>query len=296
VSALVCRRTGTGEEGAMRLPLVRTPDEEAALSWYTLAAVIIRPPMEVLTARDWSGGEHLGAPGQGRIVAVNHISWFDPFAVAHFVNDHGRSPRLLAKAGVFDVPVGGAILRGVRQIPVERGADDASRALDAAIAAVRNGECVVVYPEGTITRDPDLWPMTGKTGAARIALATGAPVVPVAQWGAHEVMRPYRLEARLLPRRTMRFRAGPPVDLTDLAGARRSAAAAIAATNRIMGAITAQLAELRDEPPPDGRWDRRAGARVAAGPTDLQAARALWRRQQRERSKAAGSADGAARP
>jgi 1-acyl-sn-glycerol-3-phosphate acyltransferase len=264
----------------MRVPLVSTPDAEPVLSWYTVAATILRPPMELFTKRDWQGGEHLGAPGQGIVVAVNHISWFDPFAVAHFVNDAGRSPRLLAKASLFDVPVGGAILRGVRQIPVTRDDGSAAGALEEAVAAVRGGECVVVYPEGTITRDPELWPMTGRTGAARIALATGCPLVPVAQWGAHEVMRPYRTEARLLPRKTMRLRAGRPIDLADLAGEPSSAAAVLAATNRLMAAITAELAALRGEAPPAQPWDRRAGRRVPAGPVDLATAQQEVRRRQ----------------
>ena len=82
-------------------------------------------------------------------------------------------------------------MRSAEQIPVYRMTTDASQAFDAAVEAVQEGECVVVYPEGTITRQPDLWPMTGKTGAARIALAAGVPVVPVAQWGAHQILAPY---------------------------------------------------------------------------------------------------------
>ena len=88
--------------------------------------------------------------------------------------DHGRLPRYLAKAGLFKNKFLGFFLRSAGQIPVDRRRKNAAGAFDAAVAAVRDGECVVVYPEGTITRDPDLWPMVGKSGAARIALATGA--------------------------------------------------------------------------------------------------------------------------
>ena len=153
--------------------------------WYRLAIVLLRWPLLLLTRRDWHGAEQLRAEvagdgsQQGVIVCPNHISWFDPLQTAHFLYDNGRPPRYLGKEAVFRIPVVGRIIRGAGQIPVYRETVDA-----AAVACARRwrrstrGECVVVYPEGTITRDPDLWPMTGKTGAARIALATGAPVIP----------------------------------------------------------------------------------------------------------------------
>ena len=110
------------------------------------------------------------------------------------------------------------MLRGAGQIPVYRESADASRAFSAAVAAVRDGECVAFYPEATLTRDPDQWPMVGKTGAARVALETGAPVIPVAQWGPQELLAPYAKKPDLFPRKTMHVRAGPPVDLSDFAG------------------------------------------------------------------------------
>ena len=106
--------------------------------------------------------------------------------------------------------------RAAGQIPVERLSRSAVGAFDAAVAAVRDGECVVVYPEGTLTRDPDLWPMTGKSGAARIALETGCPVIPVGQWGAQEMLPPYAKKPDLFPRKRIAMKAGDPVDLTDL--------------------------------------------------------------------------------
>ena len=114
----------------------------------------------------------------------------------------------------------GRILRACGQIPVERQSAQSADALLAAVAAVGQGQAVVIYPEGTITRDPDLWPMKGKTGAARIALRTGCPVVPIGQWGAQELM--YGTEIgfpKLLPRKTLRLIAGDPVPLDDLRAA-----------------------------------------------------------------------------
>jgi 1-acyl-sn-glycerol-3-phosphate acyltransferase len=106
--------------------------------------------------------------------------------------------------------------------------------------------------------------MTGKTGAARIALTTGAPVIPVAQWGAQEVIGPYRKEFRILPRKVMRVTAGPPVDLDDLRGRDLDAKTLREATERIVAAITALLEEIRGETAPAERFDLRASRAAAA--------------------------------
>jgi 1-acyl-sn-glycerol-3-phosphate acyltransferase len=251
--------------------LLPRPEGESLVSWYGFGVTVLWPPLQVMTKRDWRGTEHLGQPGEGRILAANHISWFDPFVLCHFINDNGRSVRILAKASLFDVPFGGAVLRGTQQIPVHRNTGDAAAAVDAAVEAVESGECLLLYPEGTITRDPDLWPMTGKTGAARIALRTRKPVIPVAQWGAQEVMGPYQLQARVLPRKTMRVAAGPPVELSDLYGEEPTPEVLEVATNRIMDAITEQLAGLREEDPPRDRWNMKARARERRGPVVLRA-------------------------
>ena len=128
--------------------------------------------------------------GGGFIITPNHMSQFDPLLVAHFVYASGRWPRVLAKASIWKVPFVGFMLRKTLQIPVERGSVEAVKSLDTLIAALQQGGVVVIYPEGTTTREPDLWPMRGKTGAARLALVTGAPVVPMATWGAHRVHDP----------------------------------------------------------------------------------------------------------
>jgi 1-acyl-sn-glycerol-3-phosphate acyltransferase len=136
---------------------------------------------------------------------------------------------------------------------VYRETADASSAVRDALAALAAGDCVVVYPEGTITRDPDLWPMSAKTGAVRLALMSGTPLVPMVQWGAHEVMGPYRKELKLLPRKTMRIRFGAPLDLSDLQGRPVDAATLAVASDRLMDAITAMLAEIRQQEPPATR-------------------------------------------
>jgi len=224
---------------------------------YLLAEVLVRPVMAAVTHGDWRGGENLPV-GAGFVVAVNHISHADPFTVAHYLVNQGVVPRFLGKAGVFEIPVLGSLLRRAGQIPVYRESSHASRAYAAAVDAVRSGEAVVIYPEGTLTSDPDLWPMRGKSGAARIAHETGCLVVPVAQWGSQDLLSPYRKVPRLLPRAWVTVAAGPPVRLTwpsEAAPAAAQAAAVDAATEDIMAAMTMLLQEIRGGTPPARRWD-----------------------------------------
>jgi 1-acyl-sn-glycerol-3-phosphate acyltransferase len=229
-------------------------------------ATVVRRPMMVLTRRDWQGGNNLPASG-GCVVAVNHVSEFDPLPFAHFVYDNGRIPRFLGKAEVFKVPIAGRILASAGQIPVYRLTSDAAQAFSAAVAAVEKGECVIVYPEGTLSRDPGLWPMAGRSGAARIALTTGCPVIPCAQWGPQEVLAPYGRRPRLFPRKLMRVRAGPPVELDDLRGQELTTELLIEATERIMVAITGLLEQIRGEQAPVERFNpRTAGVREIGNP------------------------------
>ncbi|AOT61237.1 MULTISPECIES: lysophospholipid acyltransferase family protein [Streptomyces] len=238
--------------------------------WYRLAAVIAKPPLVVLFKRDWRGMEHI--PGEGGfITAVNHNSYLDPLSYAHFQYNTGRVPRFLAKAGLFKGAFVGTMLRGTGQIPVYRETTNALDAFRAAVAAIERGECVAFYPEGTLTRDPEMWPMAGKTGAARVALLTRVPVIPVAQWGANLAMPPYAKEGklRLFPRKTLTVVAGPPVDLSRFYGDEPTNEVLREATEEIMRAITALLEEIRGEQAPAEPYDHRTARleqrRKAAG-------------------------------
>jgi 1-acyl-sn-glycerol-3-phosphate acyltransferase len=166
-------------------------------------------------------------------------------------------PRYLGKASLFKIPVFGRIITSAGQIPVQRGSSEAAHAFQAAVEAVERGESVIFYPEGTITRDPDMWPMTGKTGAARVALTTGRPVIPVAQWGPQEIYAAYSHKIGLLPRKTIRMKAGPPVDLSAYEGKPLTADLLQKATVTIMQAIAEGLGELRGETPPAELYDPR---------------------------------------
>jgi len=246
---------------------VTVRDLQQPRGWaFSLAVPILKPVLLATTKRTWEGGENIPATG-GCIVVFNHISHADPLTAAHFVYDHGRIPRYLAKSGLFKNKALGFFLRGAGQIPVERLSRNAKGAYDAAVAAVRAGECVVVYPEGTITREPDLWPMTGKTGAARIALASGVPVIPIAQWGANHILAPYAKRPRLFPRKTISMKAGPPVDLDDLRGRPLTPAMLRQATDRIMDDITRLLEDVRGEQAPAERFDPKVhGVREIGNP------------------------------
>ena len=245
---------------------VRKPTQKRG--WAFAACVgIVKPPLLAFTKRRWIDADKLPARG-GCVVVANHISHLDPFTMAHFLYDNGRLVRFLAKAEVFDVPVGGRLVRHAGQIPVYRKSAGVSQAFRAAVQAAREGECVVVYPEGTITRDPDLWPMTGKSGAARIALTAEVPVIPVAQWGVHEILAPYSTRLKLLPRHTVTVKAGDPVDLDDLRGRRISPGSLRLATDRIMDAVTALLADIRQATPPQHRYDPREAAGGQTGDSE----------------------------
>lgn len=220
---------------------------------YRLAVVLVKPAVTLLTRRHWVGVEHIPRTG-GVIVAANHHSDADPFTVAHVLYDAGRLPRFLAKAEVFSIPVAGRLLRGIGQIPVRRHTADAAAALAAAVAAVRAGELVVVYPEGTLTKDPDRWPMRARTGVARLALTTGAPVIPLAQWGTHR-LHDRKDGVHLLRRPLVATRIGAPVDLARFGGQPQTATVLREATDAIMAQIRELLGELRGERPPARVWD-----------------------------------------
>jgi 1-acyl-sn-glycerol-3-phosphate acyltransferase len=227
--------------------------------WFRLAEVLLIPPMLVLIKRRWHGREHIPRSG-GVIVVANHISKIDPITFGHFVHGAGRVPHFLAKVELFEHKALGRVFRGTDMIPVYRGGENAGASVQAAVQALQDGFCIVVYAEATITRDPNLWPMVGKTGAARIALASGAPLIPVAQWGAHRILPPYAKRPSLLPRKTVHVRAGEPVQLADLASREPTPEVLAEATERIMTAITAELEVIRAERAPAVRFDpRKAG-------------------------------------
>lgn len=221
---------------------------------WTVVVGIIKPTLLATTTRRWIDGDKIPATG-GCVVAVNHISQLDPMTLGFFLYEHGRLVRYLTKDALFRTPLIKYIVRGAGQIPVTRMSEGAASAFDAAVEAVQDGECIGVYPEGTITKDPDQWPMRGKTGAARIALATGCPVIPVGQWGVQDLLPAYSLHPHPFPRKTTAYKVGDAVDLDDLRGRPVTAAVLHEATDRIMAAITQLVEDLREEKAPTVRFD-----------------------------------------
>jgi 1-acyl-sn-glycerol-3-phosphate acyltransferase len=217
--------------------------------WYRAAKAVVLPPLKLWFNWRIEGLEHLQGSGPA-LVACNHISYLDPLADAYVVTMAGRRPRFLAKQELFDNPFLGTVLRGAGQIPVSRGTGDPA-ALDAAAAAVRRGESVLIYPEGTVTKNPDFSPMEARTGVARLALETGVQVTPLAIWGAQHV---WQKDGRhsLKFGRPIWLRAGPSFDPFEGFADRGSRESVRAATDRVTGVLTELVNDLRARYPK--RW------------------------------------------
>lgn len=237
--------------------------------WRLFSVIILRPLLRLLMKHRWQGKENFPRTG-GVILAPNHLSYADWPTVALFSDAYGHKyPVFMIKSAIFEVKVLGPLMFKLGQLPVYRGRGDAGLVLKLAEQALRKGACVIVYPEGTASRDPDLWPMVGKTGAARLALTTGAPVIPVAHWGAQDILPYGTSKLHLFPRKTVRMVAGPPVDLSAYQGQRLSASTLRAATADIMADITGLLAKLRLQTPPAVPYDPAIpGGRLSSGRTD----------------------------
>jgi 1-acyl-sn-glycerol-3-phosphate acyltransferase len=217
--------------------------------WRALTVIVLAPLIRTLVRNRWQGRENV--PKTGAVIfAPNHISYADWGTDALFFQANGRYPTFMIKASAFKIKFIGRVLQRAGQLPVHRGRADAALVLKQAEQALRDGAAVIVYPEGTATRDPDLWPMEAKTGVARLALATGAPVIPIAHWGTQDIIRYGSSKVHLFPRKTVRTIAGKPVDLSQWAGKHTSAKALREATTEIMGQVAALLGELRGETPP----------------------------------------------
>ena len=111
------------------------------------------------------------------------------------------------------------------------------------------------YPEGTLTRDENLWPMKAKTGVARLALQTGVAIYPCASWGPERVIPPYGKKIKLFPRTKVSIVVGDPVDLSPWRGRAEDPVAVEAASEKIMDEITHLLEGLRGEKAPAQRFD-----------------------------------------
>lgn len=219
--------------------------------WIRLCVAVLYPLDSSLFRITFRHLDRVPAPPRGVVLAINHLSFVDTIVMARLVWQSGRIPRFMIKSDAFSVPLLGRIFRGAQQIPVYRGTEHAADSLRDAAAALDRGECVVIYPEGTVTRDPAKWPMQGRTGVARLALLRpDVPVVPVGQWGAtasfdlpNKVVRPF-------PRKPLVAQVGEPLDLSGYRDAEPDAETLREITDVVMGAIRDQVAAVRGEPAP----------------------------------------------
>jgi 1-acyl-sn-glycerol-3-phosphate acyltransferase len=218
--------------------------------WIRMCVAILYPLDGLLFRIRWRHLDRMPPPSSGGvIIAINHISMVDTVLMARLVWQTGRIPRFLVKSGAFHTFGLGQVMRGAKQIPVYRGTTDASQSLRDAVSALDQGEAVVFYPEGTITKDPDQWPMQAKTGIARLVLQRpDIPVVPVGQWGAQR--RPSMPWWRKIGRRDAFGSVGEPLDLSRYRGKEPSAETLREITDVIMEAVRVQVVAVRGEPAP----------------------------------------------
>lgn len=241
---------------ASQSPRRRWSAEKTKPSVFWLAAAVVIPATGLIAKIEISGAENLPLTGP-YVLAPNHYSEFDPVIVAVATWRMGRAPRFMAKESLFRVPVLGWLLRATGMVPVARtsSASAAKQSIAQAEDLVTHGRGVIVYPEGSLTREPDLWPMRGKTGAVRLALEGGIPVIPMATWGVQGILPRYGKLSLWPLRKRVRVKVGPAVALDAYRAAGVGATNLAAATDVVMADIAALLGELRDEPAPAERWN-----------------------------------------
>ncbi|MEN0084308.1 MAG: lysophospholipid acyltransferase family protein [Leifsonia sp.] len=236
-------------------PVKKQRSEKSRPSVFWVLAALVIPVGSLLARFRVVDADKLPRTG-AFILTPNHYSEIDPVMMGMVSWELGRLPRFLAKESLFKVPVLGWFLRRSGQVPVARGGSARGAApLDAARKIAEEGRIVIIYPEGSLTRDPDMWPMRGKTGAARMALETGLPVIPIAHWGTQQVMARYSKKISWFPRKTIDVKVGDPVDLSAFRDRPLDNTTLTEATGVIMDAITRLLEDLRGEKAPAERWD-----------------------------------------
>ncbi|WP_231988292.1 lysophospholipid acyltransferase family protein [Nakamurella panacisegetis] len=241
----------------------RGPVFETANKWIRLCEIVMFPLTRMLGRPSFEGLEHIAVPGPVLVVG-NHISELDPVYTAVYLRKSGRIPHIMAKASLWKVPVVGRILTGTEMIPVERGGGQGQVGLQAAIDSLQAGRVVLIYPDGTCSRDPDHWPMKPRPGVAAMALAGDFPVVPVVHWGTQEVLPYLGKGFHPFPRKKIRIVAGPPIDLSAFRGQAVDARLIRDVSYVIQGAVRDLLAQVRGVPAPKDFYDQKKAERLRA--------------------------------
>ena len=250
--------------------MARSPVHEKGNAWLTFCQVVMYPLAFLLGRKRIQGLEKIQVKG-GYLLVANHVSHLDPLYDSVVVRKAGRVPRFLAKASLWKVPVLGRALAASDQIPVERGGAGAGQAsLELATDALRRGRVVLIYPEGTVTRDPDRWPMKPRAGIGALALAGDFPVIPMAHWGTNQVYDSYSpgRKLHLLPRKDIHLVFGDPIDLTELRARPVDARSTRDASLLIMTVVRGMVAEIRGETPPTEFFDQKKAERLAKRAAD----------------------------
>lgn len=217
--------------------------------WYRFTELTLRPIIALWFNWRFEGTENIPSEGP-LLVASNHISYLDPLAHGYMLVKSGRRPRFLAKNELYGNLVMRSLLHGTGQIPVERGSGSHAP-VEAASRALKEGEAVIVYPEGTVTTTADFSPMRGKTGIARLSLASDVPVLPIAVWGSQHVWQ--RDGARSLTfGRPIWVKAGPPMDFSQFEGQEDDPQTLRKVTDTVMDELTRLVNDLRSRYPK--RW------------------------------------------
>jgi 1-acyl-sn-glycerol-3-phosphate acyltransferase len=246
------------------LPMPKINSSERHFVLALVAAVLI-PIVRLLFRVEPKGIEKLPRHGSYILVA-NHVTNMDALAMAYLVYVQlKRAPHFLAKEGLFRVPVIGAILRAAGQIPVYRSGHRNDTPLKAAHAYLEAGHTIAIFPEGTLTRSPELWPMRGKSGAIRLALETGVPVYPVGQWGSEQVLPQYGSKFRPGFWKPVRVLIGDEIDLNNFRKRQLNPDELNQATKIVMQAITELVEELRGEKAPLELWDPAKAGQTTSG-------------------------------
>ncbi len=248
-----------------QIPMPKIGPNEKTLA-VRIVAGILAPIVRMMFKVEATGLEKLPKSG-AYILAPNHATNVDALAVAYFIYIvTKRAPHFLTKERLFRIPLVGKILLAAGQIPVFRtGGQRNDDSLRVAHAYLKAGHSVCVFPEGTLTRDPDSWPMRGKTGAVRLALDSAVPVYPVGQWGSQQVMPRYSSRFRPGFWKKVNFVVGDEIDLNRFRKDNPTPAEVLEATEVVMKAITKLVEQLRGEKAPDRRWDPVAAGQATTG-------------------------------
>jgi 1-acyl-sn-glycerol-3-phosphate acyltransferase len=247
------KKSGAAKKAALPMPKFHPKELNASLR---SVAGWLAPLVRTLFGLRVRGLEKLPKSGPYVLVA-NHVTNVDPLAVAYFVYVYlKRAPHFLAKESLFRIPFVGKILLNAGQIPVYRSSGNRNdEPLRVAHEYLERGHTIAIFPEGTLTRDPNLWPMRGKTGAVRLALDTNVPVYPIAHWGAQDILPRYGSKFRPGFWKKVDILVGDQIDLSQYQGRKLAPEEVAIATERVMRALTGLVEELRGEKAPDTLWD-----------------------------------------